>query len=322
MKKLVFWVALLLAILGLGFQNRIVLAETIENVIYHSPCDTPIHYRIGAVDSRFNITREEFLSSIEDAEDIWSSSYGKTLFVYDPKGQLSVNLVYDERQSLNNQITELDRELAEKKGAIDPRIEEYKSRSIEFDKKVTALNQEIDYWNSHGGADPEQYKKLKDEQESLHKVAEGLNELAALLNQSTIQYNSKIRELNKTVEEYNEELKYKPEEGIYISDEDGRRIIIYFSISKDELVHTLAHEMGHALEISHINNTSSIMYSRTTEVLSLSNDDLSALNFVCRKISILEVINNKANYAITIIKSQGVKGLLDDIRRSNFTNPM
>lgn len=322
MKKIIFLVTWIIIVLVLGFQNRVVLAESIEKIIYHSPCDTPIPYRIGTVDSRFNITREEFLSSIEDAKDIWSLSYGKTLFEHDPKGQLSVNLVYDERQLLNNQITELDNEITQKKDTIAPKIEEYKRKSIDFDKKVTQLNQEIDYWNSHGGADPTEYKKLKDEQESLRKEAEELNELAALLNQSTIQYNSKLRELNKTVEEFNEELKYKPEEGIYISDENGRRIIIYFNTSKDELVHTLAHEMGHALGISHINSTSSIMYPRTTDVSTLSDDDLAALSFVCRKISILEVIKNKADYAITIIKSQGVKGLLDDIRRSNFTNPM
>jgi len=233
MKRILILLIASVAVFILVFQNRLVLAETIENIVYHSPCDTPISYRIGTVDSRFNMTREEFLSSIREADSIWTSAYGKNLFVYDPKGQLSVNLVYDERQMLTKQISELDRELAEKKDTITPEIEEYKRRSIEFDKRVTSLNQEIDYWNSHGGADPVQYKKLRDDQEALRKEAEDLNKLASLLNQSTIQYNTKIKELNKTVEEYNEELKYKPEEGIYISDEEGQRIIIYFHISRD-----------------------------------------------------------------------------------------
>ena len=83
--------------------------------------------------------------------------------------------------------------------------------------------------------------------------------MAELLSQSTSQYNSKIRELNKTVQEYNEELKYRPEEGIFISDRNGKRIIIYFYVSKVELVHTLAHEMGHALKIAHIQDSTSIM---------------------------------------------------------------
>lgn len=321
MKKLLVLLVISVIILALGFQNRLVLAESIENVLYHSPCDTPTPYRIGSIDSRFNITQEEFLRNIQDASNIWNTAYGKNLFVYDPKGQLSVSLVYDERQKLTNEISELDRDLMQKKDTITPGIEEYKKRSIDFDKKVTALNQEIDYLNSHGGVSPEQYKKLKDDQIALQKEAEALNKMAAALNQSATQYNLKIRELNETLQKYNEELKYKPEEGIYISDENGRRIVIYFNISKDELIHTLAHEMGHALEIAHINSTSSIMYSRTTEVKALSSDDLAALNAACRKISIFETISNRANYAISIIKQQGLKGLLDEIRRSNFINP-
>lgn len=321
MKKLLIFLILPVLIFTLGFQNRVVLAEIAENLIYHSPCDTPISYRLGNIDPRFNITREDFLADIGDASRMWNKAYGKNLFAHDPKGRLPISLVYDERQMLNTQISEIDKDLAQKKSAITPEIEEYKKRSSEFAGKVTALNQKIDYWNSHGGAPPDEYKKLIDEQKALQKEAEDLNQMAGLLNQSTGEYNSKIQELNKTVGQYNEELKYRPEEGIYISDENGRRIIIYFYISKNELIHTLAHEMGHALGMSHINTPSSIMYSRTTEVLSLSNNDFAALNEVCRKISVFETLNIKINYALNIVRQQGFQGLLNNLRRDNFINP-
>lgn len=38
------------------------------------------------------------------ASQIWSSAEGQNLFVYDPQGDLSINLIYDERQSLTKKI--------------------------------------------------------------------------------------------------------------------------------------------------------------------------------------------------------------------------
>ena len=310
------WVLIILIssfVVFLSFQNRIILAEKIDSILYQSPCDNPIRYRIDTVDSRFNLTPEQFLGNIQEASGIWNTAYGKALFVYDPEGQLPVSLIYDERQMLINQINELDKELIEKKSNIKPEVEEYERRVSDFNKKIIALNQEIDYWNSHGGADPAKYKDLRDIQLALQQEAQELNKMASLLSQSTSQYNSKIQELNKTVSEYNEELKYRPEEGTYISDRNGQKIIIYFNVSKVELVHTLAHEMGHALGIAHINKINSIMYPRTTSVVILSNDDVGALDYACRKISMWEIINNKANYAIIIVKQHGIKGLLDEL---------
>src|SRR3989344_8777190 len=126
MKKLLVLFASSLIILVLAFLNRVILAETIENIVYHSPCDNPISYRLGNIDSRFKISREDFLTDIREAENIWSSSYGESLFAYDPKGQLSISLVYYERQLLNTQIDELDRQLKDDKNTMTPKVEEYK----------------------------------------------------------------------------------------------------------------------------------------------------------------------------------------------------
>src|ERR1035437_3689737 len=76
--------------------------------ITYSYCDHPITYRLGSVDTRFKLSESEFLKDTQTAADIWNSSYSKPLLKYDPNGQLSINMVYDSRQNLNNQVNALE----------------------------------------------------------------------------------------------------------------------------------------------------------------------------------------------------------------------
>ena len=55
----------------------------------------------------------------------------------------------------------------------------------------------------------------------------------------------------------------KPEEGIY--DPANQRIEVYFNINRSEMVHTIAHEFGHALDLPHNDNRLSIMFPYSTQ---------------------------------------------------------
>lgn len=292
MRKL-FWIILVIALLGLGFQNRTALAEQIKHVTYYSTCDTPLAYKIGKIDKRFNLSEEEFKKYIQEAGDIWSEASGKKLFVYDPEGPLTISLEYDERQSLNSQISQLDTKLDEQNKALEPKIAAYEQRVAVFKQKAAALNQEIDNWNTKGGAPADVYQGLIERQKVLQEESRQLHATAAELGQSTDEYNTEVQALSQTVDTYNEALKSKPEEGIYIQDKDGRRIIIYFYNTPDELVHTLAHEFGHALGIDHVPDTKAIMYTRTNNAVTPTNDDLVELQEVCRKKSLLEIAQER-----------------------------
>jgi hypothetical protein len=310
MKKLIAIFAAVLLLTFVGYQNRTVLSNEADKIIYHSSCDEPLPYQIGTIDERFNITRDQLSADIEEAGNIWSGSYGKKLFVYDPKAIMTVNLVYDERQSLNSQITQIDSKLKDQDKVLKPEIAEYQTRSAEFRKKISALNEEIKHWNSQGGAPEEEYKKLINEQEALKQESNSLNAMARSLNQSTEAFNTQVQELGQTVDTYNSVLQYKPEEGLYVSDENGKRILIYFYTNKQEFLHTLAHEMGHALGIEHINNPQAIMFAKTNNITNPSEDDLASLAEVCRKRSLLELWQIKAGYIATALK-QGMSNILN-----------
>jgi peptidoglycan hydrolase CwlO-like protein len=281
------WIVVIIIAMGVIYVNRDLLVTRAHAVLYHSRCDEPITYHIGTIDSRFNITRTEFLSDTQNAAAIWNDVERKNLFTYDPQGKITINLIYDERQSLDSQINQLDNQLQQKDKTLKPEISSYQQQSAAFEKQLATLNQEIESWNEKGGAPPEEYARLKDEQAKMQQQATDLQAQADNLNQSADSFNGKVKELNQTVNNFQNVLTVKPEEGIYISDRDGKRIQVYFNTSRPELVHTLAHEFGHAIGLDHIPNKQAIMYAQTNDVTGPSLDDIAALKQVCKEESIL-----------------------------------
>src|SRR5260370_28268726 len=105
MRKIV-QTSILIGVIGIILVKTPVIS-VVSAFLYSSPCDTPIHYKIGYIDARFHLSQKEFLADIQDAGTVWSHVVGKTLFQYDQQfpDSLSINLVFDDRQSLNNKIT-------------------------------------------------------------------------------------------------------------------------------------------------------------------------------------------------------------------------
>lgn len=259
-----------------------------EHPFSYSICDQPIRYRVDTVDPKFNLSRETFLSDINQAAEIWNSTWDKNLFVYDPKGDLSINLIYDDRQTLTNQINQLENTVQSEKQSLKPKLSEFQRLSADFKQKVNELNKTIEYWNNQGGAPPDEYQKIITQQQELQTKANQLNAMALNLNISTDQYNTQVHELNQTIGTFNSALEERPEEGIFKGPEN--RIEIYFNINKNELIHTLAHELGHVLSLPHNSNPKAIMYYKTSQSTAVSKEDIAAMLEACKQHSMFEII--------------------------------
>lgn len=263
--------------------------QLLKDLFFYSPCDTPITYSIGTIDKGFNTTKEELLSDAKKAANVWNASQNKNLLSYDPNSSFTINLIYDDRQALTGQISELNRDLKERQEDIDPQITSLKNKQDVFQKKVNELNNNIEYWNKQGGAPKEEYDKLIETQNALRNEAILLKEEAQRLGQSTDQYNINVQRLNQTIDNYKQVLEIKPEEGLYEQNGNQKKISIFIDNSNDEFLHTLTHEFGHALGLNHVNDNNSIMYPKTTNILTLSREDEIALSNICKERSVIEL---------------------------------
>ncbi len=303
MKKIYIPIAFVAIILAYLFLKPTV-DKAFLSVLYYSPCDTPIKYSIGTIDPGFKTTKEALLTDAKIAANIWSATQGKPLFEYDPESDFTINLVYDSRQELTSKITEMNSDLKQKQGEIDPKIDEYKKKQADFEARVKKLNEEIQSWNQKGGAPQEVYNRLVAEQKSLQAEAAALTSEAKSLGQATEEYNSNAKKLNQEIDNYQDVLVTKPEEGLYEQDGRKRKISIFIDIDHEEFLHTLTHEMGHALSLDHNKDKESIMYPQTTATLTPSKTEIAELNAICEKRTVFEVVYNRAQAVYEVLAAR------------------
>ncbi|MGE5041551.1 MAG: matrixin family metalloprotease [Candidatus Levyibacteriota bacterium] len=244
-----------------------------------SPCDTPVAYKIGSVDPQFNLSSSQVLEDAQAAADILSKAEGKQLFVYSEKADLTINFSYDQRAELDTQINQLQTQLDQKGSNLNQQIKQYESDVEAFNQKLASFNATVDSYNKQGGAPEEVYKNLIDQQKQLQSEADALNARARQLKLSTREYNVGVSTLNQDTTQFNNAIAQRPEEGLYNGKEDT--ITLYFASNHNELIHTMAHEFGHALGMDHVPDKKAIMYAYTTENIAPTVEDMNELAKAC-----------------------------------------
>jgi hypothetical protein len=260
-------------------------------------------YDIGGFDARFNISREKFLATIKEAEAIWEKGAGQDLFNYQPGGKLKISLIFDEREANTIAANQSKEKIETTRADYDELLSQYKALETsyksdliaynhgmnQFESELNAYNARVAAANRKGGATPKEYAELEQERKRLEAAKakldidrEAVNEAATRLNLIAELLNEMAQKLNIDVDIFNQRFGTGKEfeQGQY----SGKIDIFQFD-SVSDLRMVIAHELGHALGIDHVENPTSVMYylmeKQNLQNPSLSREDLTAFNERC-----------------------------------------
>lgn len=138
LKKSLF---LLLIAFGIGYYYRADLRAYWNRFL---PCSYPITYSIGVFDERFDIVKQSFLRDVQQAEEVWESQAGKELFQHvENGGELTLNLIYDERQATTDELKEIGSIISTNKEAYNSLKERYDALSLSYESRKNRLESGI-----------------------------------------------------------------------------------------------------------------------------------------------------------------------------------
>jgi hypothetical protein len=270
------------------------------------PCQDVLTYRIGTVDERFGLSRQEFADSVSKAASLWGKPFSRELFKEDPKGMIEVNLIYDYRQEASDKMKHLNYKIDNTRSSYDDLKNRFENLKSEYEQKssvfasdfntyntrVGVLNAEVESGRQRGGVPQDVYKRVMTEKEELNAIRDNLQArqeemkmIADTLSSMVVVINEIATNTNLDLIQYRDISKPLSDEfceGNYVINGGKKTMTIYQFDNGYRLVRVLAHEFGHALGLNHNDNSDAVMYRLIqSDSFELAPADITALKARC-----------------------------------------
>jgi ribosome-binding protein aMBF1 (putative translation factor) len=252
----------------------------------HGACGIPIHYVLQEVDPRFGFDQLTAMAAMVEAANLWQSTTSALLFVAsDHPEAMSVKLRFDERQQAANTrrslrsgldrerrlLAEQEAELLQWSGRIERARGDHDRASAALAQRVREQDAAVLAWNAGRERHSEVRRQALAAESAALRLALGeLERIGEELNAEIAAYNRRADELRRRAAEFHAGVaRYNQaaggssvESGRYSYDRArGRRIEVFRAEDYDELVWILAHELGHALGLGHVEEPGAIMHA-------------------------------------------------------------